>query len=1000
MATRMNIPVWSPERPALALANLTRGDAAGVARSLFSPDRLTPEQHKDLVEQWFGPGESFPKSVARFLTNPMTLVALALARRWGPNSIEALRQTTKSLANYDRVFPGIMRKLSGLYELFHGTGIDDAFQVATRERAAVHNLITAPGLGQGLDDLARATGGLPSLKRQLAMGFHADMRQPDATKQLVQLLNAEAKTYNLSFRATEADVAPLRALAPAEERFLATVQEGTVKPAYGLIEKAHKVGALEDMQRDLLYQSVAVAERSAAKRGAIAGARARKMGLPPQIENYYPRIVMRSPDDVKAGFSDAVREMLPRQTQRAINEGAAARATASSLVARYGKTIPNARQLRVLAEAGEISPKLADMVDAIQIARGSATAGPLLSHDLRIVQALSHYTDSLGRAYVMRAYRDPHGVYRKGLGAYFKHQVGVLATSSNLSNQRNAQLLMDTYLPALMGRSSVEQYSRGLEWGAMKNWTAKMLESPKVRSVVGPKVADRLTEMLHYGTGFATWHQAGGKIASWFYLTTLGFNPATAAQNLFQSILTTGAIVPSKHVLGALDETWTGFVKMQKMMRAGATEHEALAKVFPAFAKEGLEVEPLFAEAIHGAKEAMPGLLRAEQAAGSLTRGGRSFAQKALGLFGMTERFNHLWAFNAAHRWAQSAAVPASEWGHVAAKVTRLGQLWAGPFSIPSGLVNVPAPLRQFTTFPAKMLNFLALSAAGGVPNLGPGGLFNPGTLGRAMLGSMAAYEAGRGLLNTDLSSSLLFGAVPDPAARGPFAPLPVVPPTLAVGGAAALDFATGEFNELKRAWPLLVPGGIAAARAVPFVAGAVSPETAEVASGVTGRPRADYENIGPDGRIAVYSSEGSLIGRFSQVEIIRRALGLGGEEAADEAALTKYLVRQRDMIRDYRRRYITATMEQDAEEAERIDLAYQREIGIGPIQVKKSDMRAYTMRKDIGRLERVMETLPPEARPLYANIIGTVMANAGPHMLGVDPQLLARGTARSRRGL
>lgn len=988
MATRIGVAI--PDRASLALANIMRGSPDAFARSLVSPDTLTPREHKDLIEQWFGEGESVPKSIARFFTNPMTIGAVALALHWPAPSMERLKPTMKSLANYDRYMPGILRKLSGLFEIFHNTGVDDAFSYATRERAAFHNKFTGPGLGLALDEFSKATGGtLPAPIRQIAMGYHWDMSQPEHAVKLSKFLNNELERVGSSIRLDAGDLAPLKELAAPETQMLQTTQRGTTSRLWGIVEEAHKNGSLKDLQRDLYHSSIDLSENLSKR---VRAAKRATGDLPTRIENWYPHVVHRGQDEIKAGFADAGREALGRTAQRGINAGAPGRQTAGQYVERYNRMVPNAKHVRMLAEKGEVSRKFADALDQIKMLR-SPGLDPIREYDLRVVHTVERASDAMGRAYVWRVKRDH---YKESVGTWVNQRTNELATSSNQSNQRNAQLLMDTYIPAVLGRSSVEQYSRGLEWGSLRNWTAKMLESPKVQKTIGPDLTKRLNEMLHYGTGFASWHQAGGKMASWFYLTTLGFNPATAAQNLLQSVLTTGSIVDPKFMMQGLEKVGRDFPKMRAAMSRGMTEHEALGKFFPDFAGQGLELEPLFAEAIHGAKEVTPGLLRAEAAKSGLSKLSKSFTEKALGLFGLTERFNHLLAFYSAHPQAVAEGF-GSQAAEIAAKATRLGQLWAGPFSIPSGLVNLPAPLRQFTTFPAKIANFLALSAAGGLPNVGPGGVFHPGTLGRAVLGSTAAYEAGRGVLGTDLSGALLFGAAPGPSERGPFAPLPVVPPVLALAGAAGLDLARGEFNETKRVLPLLIPGGVAGARALPMLAGRFSPGAGEAVGRALGRPYADYSRPAPDGRIAVHTADGSLVGNFTPVEIMRRALGLGGEDAADEQTFTKYLVRQRDQIRDYRRRYVKARVEHDPDKAERLNNDYVGRFGIGPIQYKDADRRAFTMRNDISRLERIMETVPPEARGLYGGLISAAFANAGPHMLGVDPAMLGTGTARTR---
>lgn len=978
--TRLDVAI--PDRASIALANILQGNSVGAAHAMFAPDKLSPQEHQDMVDRYFGPGESVLKSAARFATNPLTLLAFALVWKWPAPSMSMLKPTMESLAKYDKYTPAFLRWMSGLNELFHGTGVDDAFAYFTRKRADFVNKYLGQGLGAGLDEFVTKTGALPTPKREMAMGFHWDMEQEGYADAFSKTLNGLLRKAGSSFRITSSDLRPLKELEGAEKQLIDRTRSTTELLYDDIIKRAEKEGVLGQLLRDVNRQSLADFS---------------EMTAPQRIKNWFGHVLHRDEMAVRRSFEeigeevmgDPAKQVRGTTIDRAQILSGAEHVTSGHLADRKNRMLPNARQIRQLADDGVVSPRLADAIDRVQEFAQNKYGVQFPEYDLRMTHAVSHAVNSLGRAAVWRI---PDARYGAGVGTWVMDRTRELATGS-YSAKRNAQLLIDTYIPAALGRSSIEQYARGLEWGAMKNWTAKQLENPTVKRVLGDKLHNTLNEMLHFGTGLTTWHGAGGKIASWFYLSTLGFNPATAAQNLLQTAVTTAGLVKPKYLMQGLQETWKGYTKVLSATAKGMPEHEALAKYFPEFASQGLEIEGLHADLIAGSKEVIPGILEATRKDKGLSGKFRRLSDAALALFSKTERFNHLLSFNAARAQGMAEGLASETAGEIAAKVVRLGQQWSGPFATPSGLINKWAPFRQFATFPVKTGAFLGLSAAGAL-GMGPGGVFHPGTLGRAMIGSMIAYEGGRALFDKDLSGSLLFGAAPGPAAQGPFAPLPVVPPAIATLGAIGLDLARGEgFNETARTLPLFVPGGVAASRALPLLTDA-GPQIGSV----VGRAYADYSRRGPDGKVPVYTYSGGMQGRFSDWELYKRAMGLGSDDPQKEAATVRYIVRQREEIRKRRRAYIDRLMGGDPEEAQRISLQYEQDFGIGPITVKKSDLKAYTMRHDIARLERLVDTLPPEARALYGNVIGVSLSNAMPNMLGIDPAMLTSGTATSRR--
>lgn len=293
------------------------------------------------------------------------------------------------------------------------------------------------------------------------------------------------------------------------------------------------------------------------------------------------------------------------------------------------------------------------------------------------------------------------------------------------------------------------------------------------------------------------------------------------------------------------------------------------------------------------------------------------------------------------------------EAGQVGQTLSMMSHFTGGPLGIPKMLTSIPAPLRQFMHFPSRYAAFLH-----GSLRMGPDPTkLDWGTLGRTMAGSTAAYIGAKNVLGLDLSSGLMTGALPVPAyERAPFYPFPMVPPIASVAGTLAKGVLTGSTSELGAAASLLVPGGVAGRR----LYRSLSPRFA------------DYKNRTPDGRIPLYNDSHALVGTMSPLQLTLRAMGLKPAAPAAEQGAAKWLLAQREKLRAYRRDYLQALMENDNRKAENIQQEWKKAYPeLGPLQVKKSDIRALENRREISRLHRIERGIPSAYRPLFSQVIG-----------------------------
>jgi hypothetical protein len=112
------------------------------------------------------------------------------------------------------------------------------------------------------------------------------------------------------------------------------------------------------------------------------------------------------------------------------------------------------------------------------------------------------------------------------------------------------------------------------------------------------------------------------------------------------------------------------------------------------------------------------------------------------------------------------------------------------------------------------------------------------------------------------------------------------------------------------------------------------------------------------------------------------KGLGLRTAGIQAEQEMTRYLLAQRDKIRKYRREYLETLLENDLERARKINAQFQKDYpSLGPLTVKKSDITAVQNRKEIARMNRVLEGFPKDYRPLFQSMV----EQATLHQVGQD---------------
>lgn len=427
-----------------------------------------------------------------------------------------------------------------------------------------------------------------------------------------------------------------------------------------------------------------------------------------------------------------------------------------------------------------------------------------------------------------------------------------------------------------------------------------------------------------------------------------------------------------------------------------------------------------------------------------------------LGLFQKAEWFNRLSTAYAHLSWAKQAGVlgktslrspllaqelQQAGRGLVVAEMSRAVQ----EFQFANDVLNVPFVfqpgqmlgnplLRQFAAFTMRSFTIpFALSPqisggerffrwGGKVPL--PAGVVD---FGRIMGTSAVIYEMGKNLLGTDLSRYTGMAQVTDavPFVReGRFSPeestLPFIPPVLDIPIQGIKALGTGDTELARRTLLRMVPFGVAAERgykyAWPGLKGLMGqmkafPQEEELGAfgqDVGGLPAearkiiADYRNPLPDGRVPVFKSDGTLVDYRSPTQLILQGLGFPVPDTA-VPQLDRFITRNAEEMAGYRREAADRMLAGDMAGYEAVLRQWDKRFTFpGPDGVKRplpfvlspAQLEARAKVRTTARSERLLDRMPPEARPGYAGILAGQEPRLGLEEGGLDQGI----TARERR--
>lgn len=1026
------------ERPQVATQQLLAGDLAGSWEAMLQPDELSAKQ-RDAYLQKLGIKGTAYEQVFQALSNPLLIASLVLSYKFPPAVGDNLLKLSQKVGGLATKVPFLGKMLSK-DAWFRGTAVAGQLDDVAADNMDFKKMFGV-ALGEELDAYKRVSGKTLSQRDGTLVAAWVD----GLHKPLVGF-DGKKGVMRIGVGSTQVDMPNIGALAPNLEQHmtpnLLTLARNVETNILG--KQYLAVYGTREGRANIL--KTAKKRRDAGLWDEDDDAILQFLHEPTKRAKYLPHRILKSPEE----FQSLVRKMTESGSERQYAKAAAKKAETwlsdetrkrknamtpawadLDLIkdaldpAAYGRleTMHKAKILHAARMGGvreSVVEKMKKMefrdlrtnyskhlgtTEAGHFAQAIADHSPK-EYSLNLIPVLTQYTHTMAGTYAWTV---------KGHGERImqsSRELRALAAGGNPHAQARADLLEKSLIPLAMGRQTYDRAIKTQAWHRGMAELSSKIDTPWLKEKLGDKFHSQILGWLRPEGALGHKAMLEGGVSSYFYLSTLGVNPGSAVRNLFQNVLTLGPtlgfVTAGKAMFNVMRNT-DKYMALRFGPR-GLSHENAIAKVFPNFAKAGLA-------AGHITEESVSEALRAAYTTAAVIPSGMiSQAERIkrgmMVLFTGSETINRLVSFEAGMIHAQRAGMVIDAAIPFAREIVRKTQFSLTPTSGPIGMLNWSAPMKQFLYFPSKMLEFAtstALTLGSGAIDPKTGrqanisgwfgmdvpivGGFNPGTAARMVAGSIIAMEMGD-VLGFDFRSGLLESSLPmlqESKTGSPFGALPVVPPAVGVAGAGMYGLATGDWNALKHTFPLLVPGGVVAARNVGL--------TGEAGAGVAralDRTYADYEQPAPDGRVAVYSGKGTFRGFYTPWDLIKTGLGVGGGDLTKEQELLGLITKNRDSISQSKRDYADARFRNSAREANQIATGFKQKFGFD-LPITDKDMKAMQTRRHVTRLEQLLRTTP--SGPARDSLIAAVQATMGGSaeaLMGVDPALVGQAKPKA----
>lgn len=988
---RVGSPIGRSE---VGLANLLYGDVGAAARSVVAPYSLSPEEAKSVAERWGVRDSPIWGPILDTITNPLVIIGAILSHSFPVVPIKSLASYSQKVQRAAKAsyLPVGMQRLGSAFTIFRDlpevTGsLDDIgihtklFKeknfIALRKLYDDYSKTTGKALGEyegylasiklgGLDELNPRA--LRRLRVETPFNVDAVRREFDANPSLNKFVRGMRGWFDELYDDVFVRHPDMRG----------EVVESLRKKGARLDKKA--LDALSRGEYDIpadvrssLRNSPRVKElkKQLARTGMIE--------LGDYMEGYWPQ---RIPRDIKE-FDRFVQDIIEGTAASRTVAGKKAVAGLDQTVSphvlkRTGRMAPDVRELAKhphLLDEGRYQ-KLVNKIEE--------AGGTIAPYSLNFSNVLTGYANSMAATYGMNV---------TGAGRRLKAARDAMRAVGDW----RVGMLENELVPIAAGKMDVDKAVKAAHWMAAKHrFAEEIVQNPAVTKVFdnlpgGKKLHEWVLERVTADEGPFGRASFSSGLTRWLGLGTLGGNIGSSVTNMIGGLMNGSAIIGAEAMAHGMSRFMKGVPNYITARQAGRGFEEAIEHAFPDFAKSGLTSSPQIYDILGGSLE------RAYQTHQTSLLGakGSKILDKAQELlmapFRATEASLSIGMFEGGLWKGIKEGLPRREAIDAARRAVQMGQFPPSVVNTPVVLLNKNPLLKQYMTFLLKQPELILQtgpSAGSGVQAdriLGR----NWGALGRMLLFSGLSYEAGRAL-GFDPSKGLISGGIPSPEEGDPFYPFPFVPPAVRIAGAVASDVIQGETTSTRRIAPSLVPGGVALSR----VAGLVDPN---IPSWMR-RQYVDYGMQTPDGRYGVFgfSKEGGppkLVGFATTTQLVARGLGLPfGGGLQQEPAAVKWLTGNQKRIVEMKQQYLMAMQANNTWQMQQLDdqfkKAYGVQGGIGSI-IKKSDWKAIEARRNVGRLDRVLKTLPPEVRPQFGMALQSAIS---PETWRSNPEPLSAG--------
>lgn len=242
-----------------------------------------------------------------------------------------------------------------------------------------------------------------------------------------------------------------------------------------------------------------------------------------------------------------------------------------------------------------------------------------------------------------------------------------------------------------------------------------------------------------------------------------------------------------------------------------------------------------------------------------------------------------------------------------------------------------------------------------------------PADLMRLLGIGAVTYEIGKNMLGVDTSSGLAGAAVtqlPQQFLSGKYP----VPPVVDIPMQFFHGLATGDKDELRQSIYRVLPFGIQLQKTV----GALPAIPGGGRFGLLQSQYADWANPNSQGQIPIYKDDGTLQSFNSPLSLVLKGLGADFKKLNTPQEATKFLLANRAEMTGLRRQYKDAVLGNNMSAATQIEVEYRKRYGV-PMTVKPGDWNAAIKIREVTLPERLLETLPSNARDPYQQTLSSM---------------------------